>query len=338
MNVLFVDHPEADFLATIAYMGLHALLGPDHLVDYPYKRSFHGETHTYPSIYNRDPNIGWQTWKVGTDGVPMGCTSPFEWMPNLPAREWSETEVVEGLIAKRFDLVVLASPRTYNTFELRRLRAKAPLPPIVLLDGEDHKDLSWNLVDEFRPCVYLKRELLNRPNDRRCRVEPFPFGSPLGPPPALSPEKDIDVFFPCGNTDSSRLRACDALRAAFGGKFVGGPTVRFGHAAYLDAIARAKVAVSVRGYGYDTLRRWEIPSFPTLMLSDRLPLVTPHPFEEDRHCVYFNNPDDLIAKVRRALADNAWRQTVAEAGYAHLRTYHTPRARAQQLLNHAGLT
>ena len=126
----------------------------------------------------------------------------------------------------------------------------------------------------------------------------------------------------------------DALRAEFGPRFVGGIGMEVWRhwPDYLDALARARIAISVRGYGYDCLRFWEIPSFDTMLVSDKLPIVKPYPFEDQVHAAYFDIIEELIAIVRRALSDPVWSTRIAKAGNEHLRTHHTARARAKQLL------
>jgi len=320
MRVLFLDHPEGDFLSAEVFWGLHEILGPEGVVDFPYKKSFHGGLDTYPSCY------------PSGHGDPIGTTGPFSWMPNLPGRDWSEEDVVRGLNERKFDLVVLASPRTYNTRDLRRLIGRVGrdrMPKIVLVDGEDYDRWHHDLCDEFKPHVYFKRELFGGGHCSGVPIEPFPFCSPLPVMPEVA--KDIDVLFLAGKTHANREKYANALRDAFGNRVVSG---HFGYADYLNAMNRARVAVSVRGWGQDTLRYWEIPSFEnTLLVADKLPLMRPYPFVHGETCLYFEDPKGLVDAVRCALEDEPWRERIARAGNAHLRAHHTTKARAQQLLD-----
>ena len=339
-HVLFLDHPEADFGSAVVFLGLHQLLGGDNVVDFPFKKSFHGEVHEYPSPYSRavwpDDLSKIQPWQRPAIGAPddIGKTGPFAWMPNLPGRAWSENEVLGGLRDKIFDFIVI-TPRLYNTDCLRHLTRKlggpAALPPIALLDGEDYQDIRWDYVDEFKPVVYLKRELLNNVNDSRCRVEPFPLASPIPERPPV--EKDIDVLFLGGGTWPGRDSACNALRQAFGDKFVGGVGVHYNYPDYLDAIARAKVAVSVRGWGWDSLRRYEIPAMPgTLMVADRQPVIRPYDFNHGENVLLFEDARSLVENVREALDNESKRAYIAALGNVHLKHFHSAKARAKQLI------
>lgn len=344
MKVLYIDHAEADFLAAQVYLGLCQELGPDNVVDFPFKRSYHGQLHEYPSVYNRDPGSSlWQTWQV-TDKGNIGKTTPFAWMQSQPGKEWTEDEVVSNL--RKFDVVVLASPRQYNSAALSALIARVGrenLPRLVMMDGEDYTDIRWDFIATFKPAIYFKRELVHNPSDvfsqHKSRVDgstqikPFPFASPL--PVVARKQKDIDILFLGGGTWGGRNEACDALRREFGDRFVGGVGVHYDYPAYLDALNRAKIAVCVRGFGFDTLRFWEIPSFETMMVSDRIPLVKPYPFQDGIHIAYFDNTSHLVDTVRHYLSNDAGREQIAKAGNEWLRKHHTARARARQLLEEA---
>jgi Glycosyl transferases group 1 len=158
----------------------------------------------------------------------------------------------------------------------------------------------------------------------------LPFASTV--PEYAQVPKDIDVLFLGGNTWSGRQASVDALRREFGDRFVGGVNVHYSYEKYLEAINRSKIAISVRGHGLDTLRFWDIPSFETLLMADRMPLVRPIDFEHDRSAMFFNDARELVDLCKRALTDDAMRTRIAKAGNAHLRAHHTAQARARQLL------
>jgi hypothetical protein len=320
VKVLYLDHPEGDFLSAIVYTGLCQELGPENVVDHPYKLSYHGEIHRYPTPYEFEPPD------------KIGVTAPFSWMVAQPGREWTRDEILSRLA--EFSLVLLASPRRYNVAALHEIIAavgRDRLPPIAIMDGEDYTHIRTDLVEQFHPRVYFKRELL--PNSYAgCRLEPFSFASPVM---AVEPvEKDIDVLFIGGNTWAARGEACAALESAFGDRFVGGIQAHVPHDQYLRTLARARVAVSVRGFGYDTLRVWEIPICPgTLLVADRLPILRPFPLVDREHALYFTSPQELVEAVQRALEDEPWRARIAKAGNEHVQKFHTAQARARLLLD-----
>lgn len=334
-KVLWVDHPEGDYLASFVFMGLCEELGDDNVVDYPSKLSFHGLMHRYPSPYAVPVGDGGgMPWERAARAAPdaIGTTGPYEWMRPSSGRVWSRDEVISRI--GEFSLVVLAAPRTYNVPALEDIIVavgRDRMPPIVIMDGEDYSAIRVDLVQKFQPKVYFKRELMPG-SGCGCRLEPFSFATPVRLP--VEPvEKDIDVLFLGGASWGSRDEACNALRAAFGERFVGGVRGHVAHVEYLRMLARAKIAISVRGYGYDTVKFFEIPSMPgTLLVSDTAPIVRPAPFVHGETALFFSSPSELVEVVRHALDDEPWRQKISEAGNRHLATHHTPRARAKELL------
>lgn len=337
-RVLLVNHPEGDFLETLVFTGLVQLLGEDNVVDYPPKLSYRGKMHEYPSPYSSvvGPSGGIMPWErralVGTDVV--GTTGPFSWMHlAVTSREWSKDEVISGM--RGFDFI-LFPPRTYAEAALSDLVSAVgleKLPPRVLLDGEDYSPLRSDLVERFRVSLYLKRELLPG-QGCGCRLEPFSLASPVSELVAAPASgKDVDVLFQGGGTWAGRQDACDALRQEFGERFVGGVSAHVGHQQYMETFARARVAISVRGFGFDSLKVWEIPSCEgTMLVADKLPILRSFPLVDQEHCCYFNDTGHLLDVVRHALADEERRARIARQGNAWVMAHHTPRARAVQLL------
>ena len=92
MKLLWLEHPEPDYVSALTYLGLCEELGAENVIDWPYKGTLHGET---------------------CEG-PHGLCSPcWSWFPPQPGRRWSDDEVFSRL--QEFDLAVLASPRAWNT-------------------------------------------------------------------------------------------------------------------------------------------------------------------------------------------------------------------------------
>ncbi|MEN3146447.1 glycosyltransferase [Neorhizobium sp. IRAMC:178] len=86
---------------------------------------------------------------------------------------------------------------------------------------------------------------------------------------------------------------------------------------YTLAIASAKIAlVLLNGQNADlhTTRSAEIPAIGTAMCAPR----TPHHqqlYKEGEEAVFFDGADDCAEACKRLLADDSWRQTIADAGH-----------------------
>jgi hypothetical protein len=328
VKVLFIDHPEADMGSAMLFLGLCQELGPENVVDWPYKESFHGKTSYIPPRYSGDPGSKstWQEWITNKDG---NC-SPFTWMVPQPETQWSDDDVASNI--HNFDLVILASPRLVNQTALlwliRRV-GRGSIKRLFMHDGEDYDDIRWDIIERFGVEAYFKRELVSTKVDARARIIPFPFSSPL--PVLDAVEKSVDVCFLGGNNFSERGSVANALRSELGDRFVDGNQ---GYGTYLTTLNKSKIAISVRGHGWDPLRFYEIPSFySTLLVSDVTPVVKPYPFTNEANCLFFDNPQHLVSVVKRYLADEGARNAVALAGNQHLREHHTTQARAKQMLS-----
>lgn len=342
MKVLYIDHPEADVLSAVVFMGLCQELGAENVVDWPWKHTFHGEVYEGPIPY--DP--------PGSRGI----AAPFQWMIAQGGRKWSDDEVFARM--REFDLVVLASPRAYGIADLDRLIARVgrgALNQLVHVDGEDYTAVRWDLVERFCPSVYFKLSLVEHPVDAYSahkgaassvvRLIPFPLASPLEIPPV---DKDIDVaFLGGGNWQPRRVENVPAvgppakpalderLAREFGSKFVGGHR---GYDAFISTINRAKIAVSVGGSGMEPMRTYEILSCPgTLLARERIQVITPYPLVDGVNHAAFDGTshDDIVRVLRQYLDDEPARVRVAAEGNALLKAHYTPRARARQLLEEA---
>jgi hypothetical protein len=360
MKILYLDHPEPDYLSTLLYLGLCQTLGPDAVVDYPYKKTFHGLVHEYPSIYQTGP--GSPDWRM-TDAGPVETRKPLDWMVAQPGREWSRDEVVAALRAAHFSLVILASPRTYNTAALADLIGaigRDKMPPLVLVDGEDYTTIRWDYVERFRPRVYFKTSFVREPfrsydaEEARMtglvRIVPFPMASTTGPIAARP--KDIDVAFLGGNnwrpgrvegrdpTPLGRQALVDHLAGTFQ-SFVGGNVAD--RTQYLDTLARARVAVCVGGSGAEPLRTYEILSCPdTLLMRERINVIAHQPLVDGKTHIGWSTTKEppfdfteVVDRIHWALDHEQERLAIAREGNAFCAEHYTPRARARQLLTEA---
>jgi hypothetical protein len=96
---------------------------------------------------------------------------------------------------------------------------------------------------------------------------------------------------------------------------------------YLNILADSKSSVSVRGYGYDTYRYWEIAYHGAMLISQRLPIVIPDNFIDDTSAIFFSRIDELREKFKKTVVDsNEWQEIARSAQKRYLK-YHTAKAR-----------
>lgn len=110
-----------------------------------------------------------------------------------------------------------------------------------------------------------------------------------------------------------KLRSDSPLRAKY-------PISGVAKADYRYAICGAKVALcflSTLNHDTYTRRSFQIPAMKVAMLSQYTDDLTTL-FEPNREAVFFRDQRELLDKLARLLGDEAWRQSVAVAGYSRV--------------------
>lgn len=111
---------------------------------------------------------------------------------------------------------------------------------------------------------------------------------------------------------------------------------------YAKAIRAAKIALGLLHEGdpgapsgdRTTARTFEIPACGAFMLHERTAEAEAL-FSDGAECAFFDGPDDLVAKVRRWLADPAGRARIAAAGRARaIASGYSVETRAAEVLAH----
>lgn len=101
---------------------------------------------------------------------------------------------------------------------------------------------------------------------------------------------------------------------------------------YLRILRSSKAGLSLRGFGYDTYRYWEIPCYGSMLMSQRMPIVIPNDFVEGESALFFSDKAELRRKIERyILKSDEWRE-IARNGQRHFFRHHTPERRAESLL------
>lgn len=321
MKILFLNHPEQDYGEFFLFDGLCELFGDENIVTFPWKKSYYG-------IADRDYIL---------DDGKKGSTGPCPYMKKRYVEAWSE-EKIKNFI-DQFKLWILASPRTYAKNALRKLISlKKPDVPLVFCDHEDSTIIRMDVINEFNPDFIFKRELIEKSN----KIYPLPFSSICWHLQKKDiKEKTIDVFCAFGLTHRIRKNIRDLLQTDerlkkykvianvndCGDKM-------FGYANYLEMMASAKINITARGHGLDCVRKWETGTFSGLVLADKLPLIIPNDYEDQKHTVYYKDDlSDLVDKILFYLEHDEERKRIGENGRKHTFMYHTSIRRAEYLLS-----
>jgi len=348
MKILYINHPEADYCGAFTYMGLKAIV--DTVVDFPPKLSYRGQTHTYPSPYfpgSSGSGSFWADFKTW-EGQKQGVTGQYEFMPDYSNDNpiWSIERISDEI--ETFDLIVMESPRCWVSATMCYLgELGKKLPPCVLIDGEDNYFIRFDYIETFRPSVYFKRECLPQEQygEVPCKIVPFPLSSYVDQSKFAEEakewrnlEKEWDLVCLVGETHEYRreiIGYIKTLAKKYKVKLGLNSPERVNQKDHLKLLAQAKIGLSIRGWGEDTVRYWEIPSFNTLLLSDTLNIIRPDPFIESETASFYTSPQNCIAVIEYWLNNDAVRKRVAQAGMKHCITNHSCVARARTLLEEA---
>lgn len=291
----------------VLYDGLCSVLGDENVIEFPWKKTLHRHAPdvpgNYPCLFNR-----------------TGRNVPLD-------------EIVALLDRGHFDLVLYCDlDWTLDRESARRIVRAAQRVPVFIADMQDdpmdYRKEAADFLDTPSFRGYFKREML------RChRYEPHTYPLPFAYPDRLVPdalphERPQSVFWAGHRRFGLRRLYLERIESLLGERF-DKPYSPEDYAAALDA---SRIGINIFGFGFDTVRYWELPAHGCLLLSERLPIRIPHDFRDSETALFFDNLADLEDKLRYCLAHPEQTAAIAAAGHRHLRQHHTGSARARQLL------
>lgn len=330
MKILYLSDHQADFGAYFLYNGLCQILGDKNIVTYPFKKTYYGQIDNEYIL----------------DSGDVGFTAPGDYIVPRETNEWDYEEIVNRI--SEFALIILSSPRTYAINALRQLIKDfgGDVPcPLVACDHEDGDNLRLDIIEEFRPNLVFKREVIK--NNKIPGIFPLPFSGAVNSFPKVDDSiKKYDLFALFGMTWPSRLSVIEKLLEwdypnsylGIDSKHIRGDLkeknkAHIGYKEYLTGIAQSKIALCVRGHGRDTVRHWEIPAYETLMMICDPGIYIPNDFEDGKHAVFFKEDlSDLKDKIDYYLEHDDDRKRIAKAGKEHFLKFHVNEKRAEYFL------
>lgn len=355
MKILFLTDPAPDYLADLLYIGFCRVLGNNRVVDFPLKPAYHQpdrRVHYIPQVpahpYQQNDIVAFLQGRQFDLAI---LSSP---RPGVMATFESLRRRVSFPPMVLFDGEDDAFVRQNAWNDSRSvLYFKRELK----LPTESGIRVRWQ--------HWMGGSRLPKWRDR---LFPLPLSVALEQVPEIQPcERVVDVSYVARVSHQKRKQAVDALTEAPGIRFEGGvyaeatdrrsklvtgfpqvwaklmgdPVIpihergeKLSPQAYYDLLMRSKMALSIRGGGFDTLRYWEIVATKTLLLSEQPDIEIPNNFVHGKHALFFK-PDlsDLIDLVRTYAKDEGARTAMAQAGYDHLMRYHTCERRAEYVLD-----
>jgi len=356
MKVLYLTDPQLDYLADQLFTGLWKVLGRENVIDYPYKPAYH------------DPSCkAWYLPQYTTcpcdKATILGLLreKAFD-LAVMSAPRRNVIDAVQCLMANAtLPPLVLVDGEDDDRLRLDTLEEFG----CGLYFKREFRDTSLQGHRGWR------NSWQGSPEDHKIqgRVFPLPFAAILDTIPHLDVMvKDLDVSFFGRASSTKRIEAVNILKKASGIRFEGGyyfepsdrkskvlgGTIarlftkirgdsylsesergkRLAPGDYYSLLARSKMALSMRGGGFDTPRYWEIVACKALLISEKPDIDIPNNFEDKKHALFCRaDLADLVDLVRTYASDDAARERVVEDAYAHLLKYHTCERRAEYFLD-----
>ena len=274
---------------------------------------------------------------------------------------WSGRALVRSLFRRSILTGNIALFRGFATELLRR----PPAAPVAILDFDDANTVArCNLFLLDRATLYFKRELpadhwlafagtlhwrvptprfraLKQNRTRIAKLRPISLGASPAAVMRMEPlpmpcEKTIDVFFAgrLGAAATVRERGVEELRQLQHEGFAIDVAERaLPPDEYLSRCARAYLAWSPQGYGWQCFRTYEAALCGTAPLCNRAGIELHRPFADGVHAIYYNvEPGELARTVKAALSDRERLRRIGAAAREHAIAFHTPTAIARYVV------
>ncbi|GKS59008.1 hypothetical protein YTPLAS18_25350 [Nitrospira sp.] len=355
MKLLYVAAAAPDYLADQLYVGLCRVLGVSAVIDYPWKGVYHDPDRRLAYL----PQV--VTSRYGQDDIVslvrdrkidlMVLSSPRASEEPL-ADELSQMAecppcvLVDGEDDSRIrhEVVERFRCRLYFKREYR-------WHPASSLKGRLDRWKSFRknpwLFERTFPLQFSAIRTVKLEEERRTRDVDISFAARISHPKRLrawtllhqTEGIKVEGSLYAEATDRQSKLASGLPRLLI--KLRGDPRVtvaqrgtRLGFEEYHDLLARSKIALSIRGGGFDTVRYWEIVASKALLVSEEPDICIPHNFEHGKHAVFCKSDlSDLMDLVKAFTWDDAAREGLAEEGYRHLLRHHTCERRAEYFLD-----
>ena len=308
-RILFLANARMHYGVDVLYDGLVRVLGLENVTDFPPKPSLHG--HVEPRFANYPCVLHWPD-----------AAAP-------PAWEGIARELAQGA----YDAVFLADCEcTLPQRELRDLMAARGDTPVYIIDAVDEpfdlRETVCAYAGVDRIAGYFKREMLTC-WDYGPDVWPMPFSYPEGRVmPRVNTPRTEPLFWAGHRGAGLRNVYLDFIEKRFGFCF----EASYPQEEYARRLETSLMGLNGFGYGFDTVRYWELPAHGCMLLSERMPIRIPQNFVDGESAVFFDDLSELETKLDHYLRHPEEATSIAAIGHAHLLQHHTSTARAKQVL------
>jgi hypothetical protein len=291
----------------VLHDGLCRVLGESQVVEYPRKGTLHGEEPAsfchYPCMFDHPCN-----------------TPPLD-------------ELLAQIGAGHFDAVLFGDMERTHPLEQTSAIARAAGNRLVFLDQLDtcqdtRMETAVALGHGELPLCFKREYVAGCDYGPGMCPLPFAYSEAYMRPVPPWEDRDLPVFW-AGERKWGLRKLCLAhlerrMRLDFSATCT--------QEEYARALGRARVSLDFHGFGFDTVRYWEVPAHGGMLLAERRPTVVPLDFEHGVSAVFFEDAAELESLLRHYMEHPDEARAIAGAGHRHLVEHHTASARARHLL------
>ena len=302
LYVPFIKYP--NYGLDIIYDGLCKVLGWENIFEYPRKETLHSGNsnlcNNYPCFFH------------------------------YPDDNCLTLKKAKGMLENNeFDLVLICMHQEQSAIsELGDSLLKTTVPKFVL-DQEDSYYVDYAFIDKYNILGYFKRELVYT-EEYDPRIIPLTFSYPNQLISMRFPEKKTKTMFWAGKSYYTRGLYIDRAQSIARVKFPPNNLHRFQYAKILD---NTIIGLNLFGWGFDTVRYYELPAHGCLLFSERPPIPIYQDYVDGESAVFFSDLSEFTQKLRYLMSNPKEIQRIANNGYEHIKKYHTTDQRAKQMLS-----
>lgn len=315
MKILFCTYSYPDYGLDTIFAGLCEVLGSENVFDYPTKPTLHGAQansfanyplhHNFPSPTSDELKL--EMLRQGTfDVILIGCrTDSAFWngrREHLPAENPKISDPIQSASVKI---------------------------PTFLIDQSDYcsTDYVAELIKRFHALKYFKREYL-RNQKYPDYIAPLSFSyTPNTDVLSVDTPRSNDIFW-AGRGYRNRSPYLEILTEVTKNNF----SDKCSQSEYIQKMLSSKIGLSLKGYGNDTVRYYEIPAHGTMLFSEKLDIMIENDFVDGKTAVFFDSPEEMKEKLEYFINNPSKIERIRIAGHKWFTKFHASRSRAEQLI------
>ncbi len=310
-HILFIVPSHPHYGLDCLYDGLYQVVrDPANLIEFPYKPTFHGNLPDsladYPCCFNHDGQ------QLDVNHIQTLLNDKY-----FDVILWGDVE---------FSLDVSVLGPVMNAIQKSGI-------PVYLVDAADecvdYREKFLKAAPNIPIAGYFKREMLQC-IDYGPEAFPLPFSYPdkLVIQEVSPGQRNNPIFWAGHRNAGFRRHIVEMVEYMWKVQL----NMHYNQSTYMNMLRNSCIGLNCFGYGFDTVRYWEVPAQGCLLLSEKSPLCIPNNFIDGKNALFFEDLTELNEKLVFCNNNPEKVFDIALAGWNHFNQYHSNSKRAQYVL------